>query len=96
MLSQSEKPEFDRPASILYCEVVDPKPTYEALAASGAKAEQKPTRVAPMPGHDLWVVFFRDSENNPLALMAKMRKANRRHAGVPAPGAATDLIHFHA
>lgn len=75
MLSLPEKPEFDHPASILYYKVADLQPTYEALAANGVKFEQKPTLVAPMPDHDLWMAFFRDSENNPLALMAEVRKA---------------------
>jgi methylmalonyl-CoA/ethylmalonyl-CoA epimerase len=39
------------------------------------KFEQRPTLVAPMPDHDLWMAFFRDSENNPLALMAEVQKA---------------------
>jgi hypothetical protein len=39
------------------------------------KFEQKPTLVAPMAGHDLWMAFFCDSENNPLVLMAEVRKA---------------------
>jgi hypothetical protein len=25
-----------------------------------------------MPGHDLWLAFFRDSEGNPMALMCEM------------------------
>jgi catechol 2,3-dioxygenase-like lactoylglutathione lyase family enzyme len=75
MLSLPEKPEFDHPASVLYYMVADLQLTYEGLAASGVKFEQKPTLVAPMPDHDLWMAFFRDSENNPLALMAEVRKA---------------------
>jgi hypothetical protein len=36
--------------------------------------ESKPTLVAPMPTHDLWLSFFRDSEKNILALMCEMPK----------------------
>lgn len=60
---------------ILYYKVAHLHPIYEALTANGVKFEQKPALVAPMPDHDLWMAFFRDSENNPLALMVEVRKA---------------------
>jgi methylmalonyl-CoA/ethylmalonyl-CoA epimerase len=33
--------------------------------------EAKPHVVAKLPTHDLWMGFFRDSENNLLALMSE-------------------------
>jgi len=31
--------------------------------------------IARMPDHDLWMTFFRDSENNLLALMSEVSRA---------------------
>jgi methylmalonyl-CoA/ethylmalonyl-CoA epimerase len=31
--------------------------------------------IARMPDHELWMTFFRDSENNLLALMCEVRSA---------------------
>jgi methylmalonyl-CoA/ethylmalonyl-CoA epimerase len=97
MLSLSEKSEFDHPTSILYYKVAELHPTYEALTANGVKFEQKPTLVASMPDHDLWMAFFRDFENNPLAPMAEVQKSNvtRKHPVVPGFGAAINHIRFH-
>jgi len=39
--------------------------------------ETKPTLVAPMATHDLWLAEFRDSENNVLALMCEKPKASK-------------------
>jgi methylmalonyl-CoA/ethylmalonyl-CoA epimerase len=35
--------------------------------------EQEPHLVARMPDHDLWIAFFRDPDQNMLALMCEMR-----------------------
>ena len=72
MLAVPEKPEFDHPSSIIYFKVPDILQTHEALAARGVQFEAKPHLVAKMPTHDLWMGFFRDSENNLLALMSEM------------------------
>jgi methylmalonyl-CoA/ethylmalonyl-CoA epimerase len=74
MLAIPEKPEFDHPSSILYFKVPDIQGAYEALQSRRVFFESKPTLVAPMPTHDLWMAFFRDSEKNLLALMCEMRK----------------------
>jgi methylmalonyl-CoA/ethylmalonyl-CoA epimerase len=75
MITKPEKPEFDHPASIIYYKVENLNDTCSALAAKGVAFEQKPTLVAPMPDHDLWMAFLRDSENNLLGLMAEVPRA---------------------
>jgi len=71
MLAIPEKPEFDHPSSILYFKVDDIERAAETLSARGVTFEAKPHLVAKLPAHDLWLGFFRDSENNLLALMCE-------------------------
>jgi methylmalonyl-CoA/ethylmalonyl-CoA epimerase len=74
MLSPPEKPEFDHPSSILYFKVDDINQQYEQIQSRGVKFEDKPHLVAPMPTYDLWMTFFRDSENNLLAMMSEVSR----------------------
>jgi len=73
MMSTPEKPEFDHPASILYFRVPDMQAAYDTLLSRGVRFEDKPHLVARMPDHELWMTFFRDQENNLLALMSEVR-----------------------
>ena len=72
MLGIPEKPEFDHASSILYFKVGDMQSTHATLAARGVIFESQPTLIAKMPTHDLWMAFFRDSENNLLSLMSEV------------------------
>lgn len=72
MLDNPEKPEFNHPSSILYFHVADIKVAFERLKSGGAKFEDEPHVIASMPNHDLWMTFFRDSEDNLLALMSEV------------------------
>lgn len=74
MITRPEKPEFDHPASIIYYKVDDLPKTHQALLAKGVAFEHAPTLVAPMPDHDLWMAFLRDSENNIVGLMAEVKR----------------------
>ena len=74
MLDIPEKEEFNHPSSILYFKVGDISATYESLLARNVGFEDKPHMIARMPDHDLWMTFFRDSENNLLGLMTEVRK----------------------
>jgi methylmalonyl-CoA/ethylmalonyl-CoA epimerase len=72
MLTKPEKPEFDHPASILYYKVADIQAAHRELAARGVRFEGDPHLIARMPDHDLWMAFFRDAEENVLALMSEV------------------------
>ncbi len=72
MLAHAEKPEFDHPSSVLYFSVPDIQVAYGNLKASGVRFEDEPHMIARMPSHDLWMTFFRDSEENLLALMSEI------------------------
>ncbi len=71
MLGIPEKPEFDHPSSIIYFKVDDIQEAHRTLAGRGVAFESDPHLIAKMPAHDLWMAFFRDSENNLLALMSE-------------------------
>lgn len=76
MLSRSETPEFNHPASIIYYKVANLEHTIAELKSKSVKIESEPHLVAPMPDHDLWMAFIRDSENNLLGLMCEKPKVS--------------------
>jgi catechol 2,3-dioxygenase-like lactoylglutathione lyase family enzyme len=75
MLDVAEKPEFDHTSSILYFSVPDIAAAHRQMLASGVNFEDEPHVIAKMPDHDLWMTFFRDSEQNLLALMSEVPSA---------------------
>jgi catechol 2,3-dioxygenase-like lactoylglutathione lyase family enzyme len=72
MLSTPDKPEYDHPTSFIYYRVADIQRSYEILLSLDVPFEEKPTLVAQLPDHDLWMAFFRDPDNNPLVLMSEV------------------------
>ena len=75
MLSKPEKAEFDHPSSILYFAVSDISATHQKMLAQNVHFEDTPHLIAKLPTHDLWMTFFRDSEQNLLALMSEVKAA---------------------
>ncbi|HKW63658.1 MAG TPA: VOC family protein [Candidatus Acidoferrum sp.] len=75
MLDKAEKPEFDHPSSILYFQVGDIGAAHTRIKNAGAKFEDEPHVIVQMPKYDLWMTFFRDTENNLLALMSEVPRA---------------------
>ncbi len=75
LLGVSEKSEFDHPASVIYYRVDDIHGAFDALASRGVRFEAEPHVVARLPDHDLWMAFFRDVDDNVLALMSEVRSA---------------------
>ena len=74
MVDRPEKPEFDHASSILYFAVPNIKAARSGMEAKGVRFEDEPHMIARMPEHDLWMTFFRDSEDNLLALMSEVKK----------------------
>lgn len=72
MLSMPEKGEFDHPSSIIYFTVDDINAAYEQMQERGLHFEDQPHLIANMDTYDLWMVFFRDSEQNYLGLMSEV------------------------
>jgi len=71
MLSALEKPPGPS-NSVIYFRVPEIQAAFDALKQRGVAFEGEPHVVARMPDHDLWMAFFRDSENNLLALMSEI------------------------
>lgn len=74
MLDRPAKAEFDHASSILYFAVADINAAYARLKEQGVRFEDEPHVIAGMPDHDLWMTFFRDSEENVLALMSEVKR----------------------
>ena len=72
MLALPDRPEFDHPSPIIYFKVLDIQRAYDELSARGVKFESKPSLIARLSDHDLWLVDFRDVDNNLLALMSEV------------------------
>lgn len=75
MLSIPEKPEFDHPSSIFYFKVADIQAVADTLQGRGVQFETPPHLIARLPGHDLWMAFFRDVDRNLLALMSEVQRS---------------------
>jgi methylmalonyl-CoA/ethylmalonyl-CoA epimerase len=72
MLGVASGPEYDHAGSILYFRVADIQATHDTLAGRGVIFRTAPHLVARLPGHELWMAFFDDTEGNTLALMAEV------------------------
>lgn len=75
MLATSEDPEFDHPASVLYYQVTDLDAMYATLVSHDVPILRPPHMIADMAAYELWMTFFRDTEDNVLALMCEKQKA---------------------
>jgi methylmalonyl-CoA/ethylmalonyl-CoA epimerase len=75
MLSVPETEEFNRPSSVIYFKVDDIQAAYQTLSARGVHFEDSPHLIAKMETYDLWMTFFRDSENNLLSLMSEASRS---------------------
>ena len=69
MLGLPEEPGAHPSSSILYFDTTDIESFHASLVAAGVKAEGDPHKVADLGDRDLWLGFFRDSEDNVMALM---------------------------
>lgn len=64
--------------SLLYYKVDDIQATYETLRKRGVSFDAAggvPHKIADMEDHELWMAFFRDSEENLVALMCEVRNS---------------------
>ena len=74
MLSPPENAEQDHPGSVLYFRVTDIEALHRTLVGRGVKSVGEPHRVHQAADYDLWMAFFHDPDNNPMALMEEKRK----------------------
>src|SRR5579864_8490899 len=74
MLTSPEKPEFDHASSILYFSVPDIQAAFAAMKEKAVKFQDEPHVIARMADHDLWMVFFYDTEGNLMGLMSEVKR----------------------
>ena len=75
LLGEPEGKEADHPGSILYFDVPDLRAAHAELQSRGVKFDSAPHLVADLGDRELWMAFFKDSEDNQLALMSEPLKA---------------------
>ena len=68
MLSLPTEPAVDHPSSILYFRVDDIAAAHAELQSKGVAFRDPPHVVARLPGREIWICHFDDSEGNLLAL----------------------------
>lgn len=73
MLDAPAKAQANSYSSVIYYKVADLQAAFDALTARGVAFEAKPHLIARMPDHELWMAFFRDPDENLLALMSEVR-----------------------
>ncbi len=61
-----------RSGSVLYYKVPDIQAAVDAVSARGVQIDHAPHVIAKMPDHVLWMAFFRDPDDNVLALMCEV------------------------
>lgn len=60
-------------SSVIYYKVLDLDAAFDILSVRGVQFESKPHLIAKLPDHELWMAFFRDPDENLLALMSEVR-----------------------
>jgi methylmalonyl-CoA/ethylmalonyl-CoA epimerase len=59
--------------SVIYYKVDDLTSAFNELSRRGVQFESTPHLIAKMPDHELWMAFFRDPDQNLLALMSEVK-----------------------
>ncbi len=73
MLDAPAKTLHGNPSSIIYYKVPDLNAAFDTLSARGVSFEADPRLIAKLPENELWMAFFRDPDENLLALMSEVR-----------------------
>lgn len=61
-------------SSIIYYQIPDLDAAFATLSERGVRFETGPHLIAKLPDHELWMAFFRDPDDNLLALMTEVRE----------------------
>ena len=73
MLDGPAKAQTNNYSSVIYYKVADLHLAYDALSSRGVQFDTPPHLIAKLSDHELWMAFFRDPDNNLLALMTEVR-----------------------
>jgi catechol 2,3-dioxygenase-like lactoylglutathione lyase family enzyme len=71
-LARADKPDLG--TSILYYRVADIRSAASELESRGVSFLQQPAKVHEDAHHELWLAFFKDSEENTVGLMSEASK----------------------
>ncbi len=74
MLDAPARSQGQHSSSVIYYQVADLDAAFTTLSKRGVQFEAQPYLLARMPDHELWMAFFRDPDENLLALMSEVRK----------------------
>jgi len=74
MLDAPAKTQSENHSSVIYYMVADLNTAFGTLSARGVVFEERPHLIARLPDHELWMAFFRDPDDNLLALMSEVRR----------------------
>ena len=72
LLDKPEGAEFDHASSIIYFSVDDIRASFAALRQRNVKMMSEPHMIARLEDREVWMAFFRDSEDNVHALMSEV------------------------
>ncbi len=73
MLDGPGKAQANNYSSVIYYKVPDLHFACDRLKARGVVFDAEPHVIAKLPDHELWMAFFRDPDENVLALMSEVR-----------------------
>ncbi|MCF6138465.1 VOC family protein [Pseudalkalibacillus berkeleyi] len=74
MLSLPENDQFDHPGSVIYFNTEDIMQAYKQFKSNGVSFVDQPHMIADMGSHEVWMAFFKDLDDNTLALMSEVAK----------------------
>ncbi|MGP4078462.1 VOC family protein [Pseudalkalibacillus sp. R45] len=74
MLSVPENESFDHRGSVIYFKTDDIHKTYEQFIEDDVSFIDEPHMIADMGDHELWMCFFKDLDDNTLAIMSEISK----------------------
>ena len=64
--------EFANHSSVIYYKVDDLQSSFDTLCDRGVRFEQGPHPIAKLADHELWMAFFKDPDDNVLAMMSEV------------------------
>ena len=74
MLDAPARSQAQHFSSVIYYAVADLEAAFTTLSERGVRFDGGPHLLAKMPDHELWMAFFRDPDDNLLALMSEVRE----------------------
>lgn len=72
LLDAPQDAAFDHPASVIYYSVPEIRVAHEVLLARGVRFLRDPHLIANLGNVEVWMAFFRDPDDNVLALMSEV------------------------